>query len=524
MQFDFDDFNLNTERYQLTRNGEEVRTEPQVMELLIFLIENRGRMVSRAELNDSVWHGRVVSDAALSSRIKIARQALGDNGRRQHYIRTIHKKGFTFNSDIDVREAPDAIETGACVQTSENDVTGGITADRKPSIAVIPFDNIGSDPTKQYICDGISEDVMTTLAKLSKLTVMVYPASSEIRETLADKLAMSRKLGIDYLLDGSIRSEGENLRISARLIETGNAQHRWAQRYDRCNTDIFELQDNITKEVVSALQVELTDGDQALLASRGTENLEAWQLTIEALALILTHRQESVRRGIELLEEAVKLDDEYVLAWNTLATGHFKEAMNEGWSRSREQSLVLAVECSDRALLLDRQDARSLACRSLIAISQRKFDGAFKLAEQALSLANSDANTIAISGITLRYCCRPEMAIKYTQKAMRLCPIYPSWYSYGIAICHWMLGNHEQAFKSIEEATYIDPELSLNYFVLILLYTETEQLDKAKECVEKLYLADPSFSASAFIDGVPFGDPVIEKRRADLLRRAGLLK
>ena len=523
MQFQFDDFNLNTERYQLTRNGEVIRTEPQVMELLIFLIGNRGRMVSRTELNDSIWNGRVVSDSALSSRIKIARQVLGDDGRRQHYIRTIHKKGFTFNSDVDVREAADADGAASSDPVSVAEVPDKISADQKPSIAVIPFDNLGSDPTKQYICDGISEDITTTLSKISKLTVMVYPSSSQARETIAEKVDIARKLDIDYLLDGSVRSEGENLRISARLIEVATAQHRWAQRYDRTDSDIFELQDNITKEVVSALQVELTDGDQALLASRGTENLKAWQLTIEAQVLILSHRQDAVRRGIELLEEAVELDDKYVLAWNTLATGHFKEAMNEGWSRSREQSLILAIESSDRGLSLDPKDARSLATRSLIAISQHNFDEAFVLAEHALGLANSDATTIAISGITLRYCCKPEMAIKYTQKAMRLCPIYPAWYPYGIAINQWMLGNHEEAFKSIEEAIRIDPGLSLNYFVLVLLYTETNQPHKAKECVEKLYQADPGFSTTAFIDGMPFGDPVIEKRRADLLRRAGLL-
>lgn len=163
--------------------------------------------------------------------------------------------------------------------------------------------------------------------------------------------------------------------------------------------------------MVSALQVELTEGDQALLASRGTENIKAWQLTYEAVVLVLAHRQDSVRRGIELLEEAVRLDDSYTLAW----------------------------------------------------------------------------------------------------------------YPYGIAICYWMLGKLDDAFTSIEEAVRIDPGLSLNYFVLVLLYTETEQPQKAKECIEKIYRADPNFSASAFIESLPFGDPKVEKRRADLLRKAGML-
>ena len=524
MQFQFDEFTLDTERFQLLRSGKAVRTEPQVIELLTYLIENRGRLVSRVELNESIWNGRVVGDSALSSRIKIARKVLGDDGRKQRYIRTIHKKGFTFTPDVKVNETSEIDSAPDNGLSPKNDIAASISADRKPSIAVLAFNNLGDNPEKQYIADGITEDINTALSKISKLQLMVYPSSSRKEETIADKLATARGLAIDYLLEGSVRSEGENLRISSRLIEVASAQHRWAQRYDRKNADIFELQDDITKEVVSALQVELTEGDQALMASRGTGNVRAWQLTYEALVLVLAHRQDTVRRGIELLEEAVRLDGGYALAWNTLATGHWKEFINEGWSPSREQSLIYSVECSDKALSLDPLSARGLATRSLIAISQYNFDEAYELAEKALRLANSDANTIAIAGIALRYCCKAEMAIKYTRKAMRLCPIYPAWYPYGIAICYWMQGKLDDAFTSIEEAIRIDPGLSLNYLVLVLLYTETEQLQKAKECVDKLYRADPGFSASAVIESMPFGDPVIEKRRADLLRKAGLLE
>ena len=521
MQFQFDEFTLDTERFRLMREGEVVRTEPQVLELLILLVENRGRLVSRIELNDSIWNGRVVSDSALSSRIKVARQALGDNGRKQHYIRTIHKKGFAFSAEVNVRET-----TGASQQNKDANATiqscESKSPKRKPSIAVITFRNLDSDRNRQYISDGITEDIITALSKISKLITMVYPPSAR-DETMTDKLRTARKLNIDYLLDGSVRSEGEKLRISSRLIEVVSAQHRWAQRYDRNNGDIFELQDNITKEVVSALQVELTEGDQALLGSRGTDNIKAWQLTYEAVVLVLAHRQDTVRRGIELLEEAVKLDDRYALAWNTLATGHWKEFMNMGWSRSRRKSLKIAVECSDVALRLGPQDARSLATRSLIVISAGEFEESFDLATKALEFANSDANSIALASISLRYCCKPEMSIKYTQKAMRLCPIYPAWYPYGIAICNWMLGKLDEAFESIEEAVSIDPGLSLNYMVMAMLYTETDQEQKAQESVEKIFLSDPGFSATTFIDSVPFGDPEVEKRRIELFRKAGLL-
>ena len=523
MQYHFDDFKLNTDRFQLMRNDDVVRTEPQVMELLIFLIENRGRLVSRVELNDNVWHGRMVSESALSSRIKIARRALGDSGRLQRYIRTIHKKGFTFDSDVEVKEISDVDSTLESAMAPTNKIAETNSTERKPSIAVIAFSNLGSDPEKQFIADGITEEITTALSRVSKLMVIVYPSTSKEEESFAEKINIARKFDIDYLLDGSVRAEGENLRISSRLIEVESAHHRWAQRYDRKSSDIFELQDNITREVVSALEVELTEGDQALLASRGTENIKAWKLTSEAVVLVLAHRQHTVRKGIELLEEAVSLDNEYGLAWNTLATGHWKESMNENWSQSRDHSFELAIESSNNALAIDPENARSLATRSLMALTERDFDGALDMAVKALNYANSDANSIAIAGITLRYCCKPEMAIKYTQKAMRLCPIYPAWYPYGIALSQWMLGNLDDAFESIEEAIKIDPELSLNYLVLTMLYAETGQTELAADSVDKIFRADPSFSVTTFIDTIPLGDPAVEKRRIDLFRQSGLL-
>lgn len=522
MKFCFDDFILDRERFVLRRAGETVHTEPQVLELLVFLIENHGRLVSRSELLESIWHGRVVSDSALSSRIKIARQALGDDGKSQKYIQTIHKKGFTFSSDVTVHKTTGSNRRSVSESSHADAITSSGSSDRKPTIAVIPFHNLSPGLERQYISDGITEDIITALSKVSKLITVVYPASSGEDETIQDKLSIAARVNIDYLLEGSVRSEAGELRITCRLIQVATAQHRWAQRYDRKNSDIFELQDNITKEVVSALQVELTEGEQARLGSRGTDNSVAWQLTYEALVLVLAHRQDTVRRGIELLEEAVRFDEDYILAWNTLATGYWKELI-EGWSQSRERSLSRAIKCSDKALKLDPEDSRSLASRSLIEITRRNFDKAIELAEQALEYANSDANTIALASITLRACCKPQMSIRYTQKAMRLCPIYPAWYPYGIAICYWMLGQFDEAFENIQEAVRIDPGLSLNYFVLVLLYMETGQLLKAKECVEKIYQADPGFSASVFIRGLPFGDPAIEKRRSDLLKQAGLL-
>ncbi len=323
-------------------------------------------------------------------------------------------------------------------------------------------------------------------------------------------------MGVRYLLEGSVRNEGKRLRISSRLIDVNTGQHLWGNQYDREDQAILEMQDDITKQIVSALQVELTEGDQALLASAGTNNIQAWKLTFEGQALVLAHRQDSVRRGIQQLEEAVALDKNYILAWNSLATGHWKEAISKGWSRSPAQSMENAIAASDKAMALDSVNASTLVARSLIFVSQRKFDEALRLAEKSLLYANSDANTIVIACITLRACCKPETAIKHTLKAMQLCPIYPAWYPYGIAVCYWMLECFDKAKAMAEEAVAIDPDLSLNFLILAMIYQETGKKQQALEAFERLRLLDPHFSTSAYFDGVPFSDEAIELRRRNI--------
>lgn len=525
MQFVFDEFILDTDRFELCRDGNPVPAQPKVIELLVFLMENRGRLISKNELNEEVWQGRVVTDSALSSMIKVARQVLGDDGQKQQYIRTVHKKGFIFSASVEISPSREMYRSGsipAPKRNAFNAVSGSTMAAPRPFLAVTAFSNLSNDPAQAYIADGITEDITTTLSKISKLTVVAYPAVKARKDFDGDHVQRAREQGVSHLLEGSVQSDEQRLRISVRLIDLATGQHLWAQRYDRENQALFELQDEVTKDVVSALQVELTEGEQALLVSRGTDNIEAWQLTFQGESAMLEHRKISVRRGREQLKKAVALDQNYVLAWSSLATAHFKESLNNGWSPSRPASLALAIEASDRAVALDPLNASALATRSLIMISKREFDEAVELAEKALFYANSEANTIAIAAISLRACCRPEQSIKYTEKAMELCPIYPAWYPYGNSLCYWMLKQYDLAIAKAEEAVNIDPHLSLCYFSQAMIFGETGDETRARQAVRKLLAIDPGFSSAAYIEGMPFSDPKIEFRRKAALKNAGM--
>ena len=519
--YSFEQFVLDTDRFEILQSGKPIHAEPQVVELLIYFASNSGRLITRDELNRSVWKGRVVSDSAISGRIKMARKILGDDGRQQKYIRTVHKKGYSFVAKAQKTNGAVPQDGQYPAPDSAADTLGSGRGPL-PSIGVLKFANLDNVIERQHFAEGMTEDLITTLSKISKLIVVAHAESMQTGNNAVNARQAGIELDVRYVLYGSVRNDGERLRISVHLVETQSGQYLWTQRYDRLNREIFDLQDEITKEIVSALQVELTEGDQALLLSRGTENIEAWQLTFQGQAAVLEHHQNRVRRGLQQLEKAVRLDENYALAWSALSVAHWKESLNKGWSDSRENSLKMSVEASDRALALDPQNASILAMRSLILVSFRRFNEALELAKQALHYANSEATTIAIAGITLRACCEPQLSIMHTRKAMELCPLYPAWYPYGIAICYWMMGELDPAIEHLQEAIEIDPGLSLNYLVLAMIHAESDEDQKARDAVQSLLLIDPNFSSRAFLKGMPFRDPVIEARREAALKKAGM--
>ena len=518
MLYTFDQFALDTERFEISKDGNPLRAEPQVIELLIYFVRNSGRLVTRDELIEAVWNGRVVSDSAISGRIKVARKLLGDDGRRQKYIRTVHKKGFTFTAEAHAdAEASLSARLGAVAEIPQDR-----RHDSRPSLGVLRFISKGGDDDRRYFADGLTEELITTLSKISKLVVVAHPQSPQIESGTVDARRVGTELDVRYVLHGSVRTAGDRLRVAVHLVDSLDGRHLWAQSYDYRVGEVFDLQDELTREVVSALQVELTEGDQALLLSRGTEDIEAWKLTFQGQAGVLAHHQDKVRRGREQLRAALERDENYALAWSTLALAHWKESLNEGWSESCADSLVQAAEASERALALEPDHAATLAMHGLILVSRQRFDEAFDAAMRALHLADSAADTIALAGIVLRACCEPELSILHTRKAMRLCPVYPAWYPYGIAVCYWMLGEFDLAVEFAEEAIEIDPEFSLVYYALVMIHAEAGRECEARSAVESLLAIDPKFTGRAYNAVMRFRNPAIEVRRLAALQRAGM--
>jgi adenylate cyclase len=332
---------------------------------------------------------------------------------------------------------------------------------------------------------------------------------------------VGREQGVRYVLEGSVRRGGDRLRITAQLIDAETGNHLWAERYDRESSDVFALQDEIAREVASALQVELTEGEQARLWASGTKNLEAWELVIQANHLLHRHHREGVHEARQFLERALRLDESYATAWELLGTTHWLDAINEGWSDLREASLARALEANDRALTIDPSNPDTLASRSLIKLTIGNHDEALALSKKAVALAPNLANNMAIASVISVYCGRPREALELVRTAMRLCPIYPIWYFYPLTRAYWFMGKTDEAIAAARSAIERDPELSISHKLHAIVLIDAGRDAEARRAAAEVLRLEPNFSVEAW--AARRGTPTeLSIREAEALRKAGL--
>ena len=391
----------------------------------------------------------------------------------------------------------------------------------KPSIAVLPFTSMSADPEQEFLADGVSEDIITELSKISKLFVVARNSTFTYKGRAVDVKQVGREQGVHYVLEGSVRRNGDRLRITAQLIDATTGDHLWAQRYDRVIHDVFELQDEITREVTSALQVELTEGEQARLWASGTQNFEAWEIVIQIPELIYSHRKEHILMGRRLSEQALLLDKNYAAAWTMLGLAHWEETFN-GWSENPEASLNLAMDAAAVSQSIDDSNPDTYALLTWIHLSLRKYDQAFDLAKQAMVLGPNNSFVVGVASDVALFCDRPHDMIVLLNKAMRLCPIYPAWYPSSLAWAYLLMDRREDAIDSAKTSSGIDPDYPFNYMVLAIAFAESEHEQEARTAIENLLRIDPSYSLRTFSECQPFRDAKVLNRHIEGLRKAGL--
>ncbi|MCB1906318.1 MAG: winged helix-turn-helix domain-containing protein [Rhodocyclaceae bacterium] len=459
MRYLFDEFSLDADRFELTRDGEPLRVEPQVIELLLLLIENAGRMVSKDEIIDVVWRGRVVSEAAVSSRIKSARQALGDDGQAQRYIRTVHKKGFRFAGEVRRDQADGDIRTDAEAADPAPlpaEPAPGAPSAGRPAVAVLPFVNLSSDAEQEYLSDGITSDVIARLCKHRWIDVVARNTSFGFKGRAVDVREVGRILSVAYLVEGSVQRAGNRIRVAVQLVDAASGHSRWTERYDREMSDIFALQDEITEMIAARLEPEIGLSERSKLIHSRPPDLHAWDCFHLGIFHFFKFTGADNTEAQRLLRRAQELDPQFgeAFAW-------WAYALILGmvyWETPPTRELLdEALAACDRALEIDRQNATFHALRARVLLARREYRHAIAENQAAIELNPSFAAAHCGLGDSLAYEKRYDEAVECFDRAIALSPNDPqlwAFYSYG-ALALIFKGDYDTAVAWTDRAAGI---------------------------------------------------------------------
>jgi adenylate cyclase len=398
------------------------------------------------------------------------------------------------------------------------------TLPEKPSIAVLPFDNLSRDPDQEYLADGMTENIIAVLSTVPAMFVIARNSTFTYKGKPVKVQRVAQDLGVQYVLEGSVQMSAARVRVTAQLIDAIRGHHLWADRYDRDFQDVFALQDEITLKILTALQVKLTHGQEAYMHET-TDNLEAWRHFVRAISFFERFTKEDNAKAQQHFEQAVKLDTEYAAAWTMLGWTHWIDA-SFGFSQSREACFNRAVELAQKALKLDDTNPDVHALMGGIHLFQGQHEQAISEGKKAIALRPNDACNLALLAQTLSYCGKSEEAIALMKRSMRLNPYYPEWYLGILAQSYRVAGRHEKAITEYDEllerrrktggATLL-PNLGL-----ASLYMMIGEEDKARDHAAEVLKIDPDFSLEWLRQATFFKDQAIIEEEIDALRKAGL--
>ena len=390
----------------------------------------------------------------------------------------------------------------------------------KPSIAVLPFDNLSGNPEDEFIADGISETIITALSKTPRIFVIARNSAFTYKGKATKVQNIAEDLGVQYVLEGSLQKSKDQLRINAQLIDAINGKHLWAEKYDRKMKDLFALQDDITMKIITALNVKLTQGEQAAVYAKGTDNLEAYLKTVQGLQNLPRINKESIAISQKMAKEAISLDPNYPAAYYLLSVAQQQEILI-GTTKSPKTSLKLSIENARKAISLDDTFAEAQALLGWLYTMIRQYEKGIAAAKRALTLSPNSAEAYFYLGLTLNYAGKHEEAISIYQKGLRLSPRPSASAFFCLCIACRDYGRYEEGILAAKKALHLEPDSIPARTCLASCYALLGQEAEAKaESVEVMKI-DPNISLKSF-EELPYKDSADNKLIIDSLRKAGL--
>jgi adenylate cyclase len=515
--FHFGDLVLDTERRELRSGAKLVALEPLVFDLLEFLIRNRDHVVSRDELLAGVWGGRIVSDSAIGARINAARGAIGDDGDQQRWIRTVARKGFRFVGAVREEQEP----LGSSVEGTRPP----LALPDKPSIAVLPFANLSSDPEQEYFADGIVEDIITELSRFSELFVIARNSSFQYKGKAIDVRQVGRELGVRYVLEGSVRRGKSRLRISAQLIDAATGAHRWAEYYDRKLKDVFTVQDEVVGTIAAILAAHVRKAETERTRAKPPNSWQAYDYCLQAAEVLISFdasfSADALYEARRLLQLSCAIDPNYARTYALLASAYEPAWVNPLDTDYLNPSVLdRAHQYARRAVELDKNLPLAHAVLGHVLLWKREHDASIAEFERAIA---SNPNYVDWRfGLTLLLAGNSQRAIDVLNAYMRRDPFHAPLASGLTGWAHYMLEQYSQALLVLRDFVAQTPNLSFGHFWLAATYAQMGRLNEARAEAAEVLRLQPNFKIAGMRRVVGFKDPKDDRHFFDALRKAGL--
>lgn len=528
VQFSFGDYALDVDRRELTHGYEQISLTPQVFDLLVYLVRNRQRVVSKDDLIEGVWGGRIVSESTLTSHINAVRKAVGDSGEEQRFIRTIARKGFHFVGDVREPQTSVSNHSRNLAPSANSDEllkhAPATALPDKPSIAVLPFQNMSGDPEQDYFADGVVEEIITALSRIRSLLVIARNSSFTYKGRAVDIKQVGRELGVRYVLEGSVRKSENRVRVAGKLIDASTGVGLWADRFEGALEDIFRLQDQVTTSVIGAVAPKLEHAEIECAKRKPTESLDAYDYYLRGVSNVYLRTKEATDEALTQFYKAIELDPSYSAAYGMAGWCYMWRKIN-GWMIDQKSETVEATRLARRAIELGKDDAVALARGAqCLALGIHDLDGAVAAHDRALKLNPNLATTWFMSGWIRTYCGEPELALEHHARAMQLSPLDPTLYHMqaGTAFAHFVAGRYDDASRWAELAFNDQPNYVPAAVIAAASHALAGRMEEARHAMERLRQINPVLRFSNLKDWWAFRRPDDFARWADGLHKAGL--
>jgi TolB-like protein/tetratricopeptide (TPR) repeat protein len=484
----FGRFRLHLGRRELLRDGMPVRLRSRALDILCALASAKGDVVTKDELMARVWPGLVVGENAIQVHVSALRKALDEGNSGQTYVVTAPGRGYRL---VGLMPPPPVI-------IGEADARRGLALPERPSIAVLPFQNISSDHEQEYFADGMVEDIIAGLSRIRWLFVIARNSCFIYKGRAVDVKQVGRELGVRYVLEGGVRKAGNRVRISAHLIEAETGSHLWVERYDRLLDDIFAVQDEITTSVIGAIEPSLRKAEIDRVKRKRPDSLDAYDLVLRALPFVYNMMAEGAAMAIPLLKKALDLEPNYAVAHAALAWCHHFRFSRGG---QHEEDRADAVHHAHAAICGGCDDATALAIAGLVIWFDEHDDTtALNLFDRALALSNSNVFALCCSSVALAWMGKAELAIERAQRALRLSPFDSlNYLSYdALAISYMHTRRYEEARNAARGAVESNPGFSVPHALLAATLVRLGRDEEAAVAALRVLALDPTFTIRRF--------------------------